>query len=609
VTPQDTSTMHGPFFQARPRHPVLLRLCGWSVVILAGVLKIWSRRFLVEFDGVNYLDVAQNLLRRDWHVAVNAYYSPLYSWLLAIPLSVLHSSLYWESTTLHLVNFAGYLASYGAYEFFVNEMLCRERTEAAAREGLAALPEAAWRCVGFALFLRCSLYMVDLGRSTPDIFVLAAVLLAAGLLQRMKSGETGWMAYAGLGLVLGLGYLAKAVMFPLTFVFMAVALFSCTAPRKAIWHSFLLLSGFLLVAGPWISILSRHEGRLSFGEAGRLSYLGFVDMGPPYFHFMVPEPDWLPVKHRMQVLSSHPSVVEFPKMDGVTYPPFYDVSYWLQGAKPYFNWTGQHRVLHSSFDTYMGFLDSQKDVLCFALFLIFLQGGFRAYVWRLAQEWALWLPGVVAMGLYALVLVEPRYIAPFVIPAWFGLLAAARIPSRQELQSWIRFSALAVLVATAVTIVPGALTDVYLLDRENNDQAWEVAQGLHQLGVPEGAAIAWLTPSADTPSPYWAHVARLHISAQVIIDQVDEYWSAPPDVQAKVRSLFTGTGAVAVVTTRMPAGVVLPGWTQIKTTPYQGSTPYYVSLLTTQSASRVSDKSSNSASIVAGCADLASGCP
>ncbi len=58
---------------------------GSRVAILAlGFIQTWAGRFYIDPDGVNYLDVAQAYARRDWSLAINGYWSPLYSWFLAI---------------------------------------------------------------------------------------------------------------------------------------------------------------------------------------------------------------------------------------------------------------------------------------------------------------------------------------------------------------------------------------------------------------------------------------------------------------------------------------------------------------------------------------------
>jgi hypothetical protein len=44
-------------------------------------------------DGLAYLDVARAYVRYDWHTAINGYWGPLYAWLLAIEMRLLHLEL------------------------------------------------------------------------------------------------------------------------------------------------------------------------------------------------------------------------------------------------------------------------------------------------------------------------------------------------------------------------------------------------------------------------------------------------------------------------------------------------------------------------------------
>src|SRR5262252_9316929 len=81
----------------------------WAVSVLLGLSQAWAWRFYIEPDGVSYIEIAHAYIQRDFGRAVNAYWSPLYSWLLALALSVGHVPEYWEATALHLVNFFVYL--------------------------------------------------------------------------------------------------------------------------------------------------------------------------------------------------------------------------------------------------------------------------------------------------------------------------------------------------------------------------------------------------------------------------------------------------------------------------------------------------------------------
>src|SRR5437016_3888922 len=88
---------------------VRLRRVFWSAAIVLGFLQTWRDRFAISEDGVSYLDVGDAWARGDWHAAVNAYWSPMYSWVLAAVLHVIHPSLFSESLVVHLVNFVLYL--------------------------------------------------------------------------------------------------------------------------------------------------------------------------------------------------------------------------------------------------------------------------------------------------------------------------------------------------------------------------------------------------------------------------------------------------------------------------------------------------------------------
>ena len=95
---------------------------------------------------------------------------------------------------------------------------------------------------------------MGLGIDQPDLLVLATSLLATGLLiqmkRDMKRGEASWVAYVGLGVTLAAGYLAKAVMFPLAFVFLFCSLFAAGSWKRSAPRTATALVTFLLVASP-----------------------------------------------------------------------------------------------------------------------------------------------------------------------------------------------------------------------------------------------------------------------------------------------------------------------------------------------------------------------
>ncbi len=252
------------------------RIIVWTVAVVSSFLQAWANRFAIDPDGVNYLDIAHAYFRGDWKIALNSYWSPLYSWVVGFVLHLFKPSLYWESTVLHLVNFAIFLLALRSFEFFLAALIRCQHATRSSGDPRAPLPEWVWWALGYPLFLISTLVMVPLSLSTPDLCVAALVYLAAGIVLRIRAGDLRWRNFAVLGGVLGIAYLAKAVMFPLAFAFLAPA---ATAPgklRRAVPRTLLALIVFLLIGGPLVLALSRATGRLTFGDSGRIAYEVFV---------------------------------------------------------------------------------------------------------------------------------------------------------------------------------------------------------------------------------------------------------------------------------------------------------------------------------------------
>src|SRR5207245_3213715 len=126
---------------------------GWLVVIVLGFVQAWATRYSIEPDGISYLDIADKYLQRDWTGAVNAYWSPLYSWLLGAALYIFRPSSYWEYPVVHLVNFLLYLVAFACFEFLLLQII-RHQQEALDRGGNESfLPAWAWQSIGYVLFL------------------------------------------------------------------------------------------------------------------------------------------------------------------------------------------------------------------------------------------------------------------------------------------------------------------------------------------------------------------------------------------------------------------------------------------------------------------------
>lgn len=89
-----------------------------TLAIVLGAAESIVARNSIGPDGRSFLEIARAYLRYDWSMAMNAYWSPLYSWFSAGVLGLVRPSWRWEYPTIHAMNFIIYLAAIAAFEFF-----------------------------------------------------------------------------------------------------------------------------------------------------------------------------------------------------------------------------------------------------------------------------------------------------------------------------------------------------------------------------------------------------------------------------------------------------------------------------------------------------------
>jgi len=541
-----------------------LRAFFWLITFCAGFLQVWAARFSVSPDGNCYLDIASAYLNGDWTHAVNAYWSPLFSWLLALCLGVFHPGPYWESTLLHLLNFTALLVSLFSFEFFFRSFLHVRKHFKWDDGDHDQLPELAWWALGYGLFLSTSLFILTASLTMPDMWVAAATFLVAGLILRIWTRGGGWALFAALGFALGCAYLTKAFYFPMTFVFLPTAWLATENPRKTLNQVLLGFAVFALVAAPWIAILSRAKNRVTFGDVGKLSFAMMIDQLQQPLFWQGENGTGTP-KHPVRQLLTHPRLFEFASPVGGSYPPVYDQSYWMDGVKPYFSLTGQLRVLRQSAGTMFMFLVDQIEFAVGLLFLLFLLRKERECVALLRMQSYLWVPPLIACSSYALVLVEGRYVAPFLLLLWVAAFSCVLACAPQLNPRSAAALVLAILSVTGLRIAKSATTDVLTVLAKPVHLDWEVAQALHNLGIQPGDQVAGLSRVAEA---HWARLARVKIVSEIPLGEERIFWAASPDLQRKIFRTLAGTGAKILVTKDPPPSASNTGWLPLGTTGY-----------------------------------------
>ncbi len=575
---------------ARERKRLLwLRTAFWSAAILLAALQTWRGRFPFGEDGVSYLDIADAYRQGDWHSAISAYWSPMYSWVLAAGLAILKPSRFLESTAVHLLNFLVFLASLAAFEFFLSQLVrLRENESDPGRHLVHAVPPDALRVLGYAVFIWSSILWLTIPLESPDLLLTVFVYLAVGLLLRIRSGKGRWPAFALFGLCLGLGYLTKSALFPMSFVFLGAAWLAVRERPKALARVSVALLAFLLVAVPWITVLSFSKRRLTFGDAGRVAYVAFANGETDrelHWHREFPD-DKRPVHPTRRILQ-RPALYGFASSVSGTYPPWYDPSYWHEGEKPRFEPRGQLRVLSWSAKDLWHLLLRDESFLFAGVFLLAFVTWRRGGTLRrdIASQWLLLLPALAAILMYSVVLFSPRYVAVFVVLLWLGLYAGFRQEPGREQRALGWGIPLAVLLAMAVRLGPDtvsiARSALASLGRPVSASAhpqWQIAHALEEIGIRPGDRAAEIGYGADA---YWARLAGLRLVAELFSEK-GEFESVQdhdlilrPDgsLTPEAISAFSATGARTIVARKVPPEVAQHGWTKL------GKTGWYAYLL------------------------------
>jgi len=526
---------------------------------------MWAERFSMTPDGTCYLDIASAYLRGDWHNAVNSYWSPLFSWLLALALAIFHPTPYWESTLLHLVNFAGSLVALGCFEFFFRSFLRHGKEFASTEDTDHALPELAWWILGYGLFLSTTLFLLPATDTSPDIWVSAITYIVAALILRIRISGGGRRLFALLGFALALAYLTKTIYFPLSFFFLLVAWMAARNFRHAAKQAALALVIFLAVAGPWIFILSQSRHRVTFGDAGKLAFDITVDRIPQPFFWQGENGSGVP-RHPVRQLLAHPRVFEFAAPIGGTYPPAFDQPYWMEGVRLRLNLRGPLVVLRQSFGTLFQILQLQLEYAVLLLALFFSVKSRASWRDLLRRQAYLWMPPLVACASYTIVLIEFRYVAPFVLLLWLTaistfLYARSEVPRRFLLALFF-----AVFCITGFKAAKFAVSDLLAIRASQQNVDWEVAKGLRNLGLQPGDSVAGLSRVAESQ---WARLAGLKIVAEIPLGDENVFWIAGPETKQKVFRLFAGTGAKMVVSKNPPPSAINKGWIPL------GNTSFY----------------------------------
>ncbi len=580
----------------------------WGFAFFLGVLQTWAGLFSLDYtDGISYLDLSDAFRRGDLREALSPYWSPLYPGLLALGFGILRPSPYWEFPALHLINLGLYLLTLITFEYFLRELLRYYRRQfgdlaqnspsppTPVSEGKPSnllqphnsdllaghTTEILFRITAYTLFCYFSLAFLRVPLETPDMCVSAIVYLASGLLLRIHQGEQSPYPYLLLGLVLGLGYWAKAVMFVVGILLFLASLPAFVNKRGLTSSPFgegtrgtppqsrLFLSGlgvFLLLCATYILALSWATGQFTLGKSAQLNYLRYVN-GVSWYG-QSPRRLKGTLKHPPRRISHQLPIYEFGEAVGGTYPRWYNPAYWLEGLQPEIVLRDQLQALKRNAYRYYRILFSlQYEVLIGILLLGLLNPQPFTARQSLKSLGFLLLPALMVLVLYSLIIVEKRYIAPFLLILELSLIG---IGSGAPLQGIRQRGSLLVLLWISLLLLGRCGTtlanDFYTRGQDPLAQGhWQIARELRKMGLQPGDKVACLGYGLKA---YWARLARVQIVADMPTWNVNLFWALDNPSQQQVIQALRERGVRAIVAPSGPEEARSQGWAKVGATGY-----------------------------------------
>jgi hypothetical protein len=573
-----------------PVYALLLVLCGLGYARYAN--------YQMDGDAVAFMDIAGGLLHGHPEMAINGYWNPAYSVVLAAGQELAHSNRFHELQVSFDVNFFIFVCAICACLFFTQGLVVMRRRLDPVRH---ALEPYAVHLAGLALMFYSFQSDLSLGAVRSDSLLLVFFLLAAGLILRIQAGS-GLPTYLLLGLMLGLAYLTKSfALVPSAILLLGMMIFGLTRRgpaekserRKIVTGTVLTGVVFLALAGPYIAAISRQYGHLTTGESARMNYAFFIDHMARWheWHGHAMGHAGGTFVHAEQVLAENPPVYSYAAHPVGTYPLWFDPAYWAAGLKPHIYLRGQVERWGRCAALLVRYGINHPEGILLLLVLL----AYGATLPRKWREWMPWVPvmgwGVLMLAIYFMVDLQDRYLTTslllFCVPTLALLRARDYEPARGMKRHAVVMTASALVILLAGLSLADAARDLgerrRLLSPTGhegwyNKNIFEAAHALNQLGLGKGMAVACMGDKACFLDQYWARLADTPIRAEIgtpnDVDPQDEWEHIADKTHVTAPLEEHGIHAIVAIfpdTTQKPTG-----WVQL------GASDFYAYSLTQQ---------------------------
>jgi hypothetical protein len=166
------------------------------------------------------------------------------------------------------------------------------------------------------------------------------------------------------------------------------------------------------------------------------------------------------------------------------------------------------------------------------------------------------VPALAALTMYALLLVQARYVAPFTL-----LLFAGLVPpwATDELTRRVRIG----LAIGAFAAIPLVVRDVRVdasYWRGTAQSRANVVVALASRGIGPGSRIGFIGEAYEA---YWARPGRLRFVSLVPLAEAERFWALDAAGRAAVLAHMRERGAIAVIAESPALGVDITGWERL----------------------------------------------
>ncbi len=532
----------------------------WLVSLLVAALLVWSGRFFINPDGISYLDLSDDFRAGRFSSVVNGHWSPAYPFLLSLWLGLLSPEPAWEATAVHVLNGLLFVLSMVAFELFLRELRQLQLSQGSQSRWALDLDTPRGRFCAWMIFLWCAWVLVTIRVVTPDMLLAAIVLAAAALIVRIERGAATLVTFATVGALLGIGYLTKSLMFPVSIALLALSMFAQRHRPGALPHHLGAVIVFLVVSLPQIVALSADGNGLRFSDSGRLAYSFKVNRFPRFWTGL-PERSGTPL-HPIRQIDSYPATFVFAsnKPDR-TYPIWDEPAVWYRGMTAPFNSRDQLEALKRNAIMAAGI--ALKVLVPVLIVFLLRERGRRTRIGVLAATSA------AVMLAYLFLHTEGRLTG-----VWLAILAIS-VLAGVPVDTGTRKGAVARGLIPVIAVISAISLATYVIDQAFTTRLGHgfnarhlqesVAEAITRAGVLPGSKVALVGDESDI---YWARLSDVQVSVQIPLQEAKKYWQLSDSARSELNRRIAATGADAVIASWTAPDRPIAGWTQVEGTRY-----------------------------------------